>query len=154
MGKKRKRVQLTEDEIWDDSALLRSWQDALDEYQVNQLRFMSYFTDESSSITASMLKERMSKAFCARQNLTIMPRRKRSDQRDLRMAMLHPIARWKMEKSMNRTMLDLMRNTLLVLARTHRYSRSILSFRFGSLQGPLTLLRCTPRRGISQNDLQ
>lgn len=34
MGKKRKREQLTQDEIWDDSALLKSWQDALDEYQV------------------------------------------------------------------------------------------------------------------------
>ncbi|ERF71186.1 hypothetical protein EPUS_06015 [Endocarpon pusillum Z07020] len=33
MGKKRKREQLTQDEVWDDSALLKSWQDALDEYQ-------------------------------------------------------------------------------------------------------------------------
>ena len=34
MGKKRKRAELTQDEVWDDSALLRSWQDALEEYQV------------------------------------------------------------------------------------------------------------------------
>jgi hypothetical protein len=33
--KKRKQEPLTQEEIWDDSALLRSWQEALDEYQVS-----------------------------------------------------------------------------------------------------------------------
>lgn len=32
--RKRKRDDLTEEEIWDDSALLHSWQDAVDEYEV------------------------------------------------------------------------------------------------------------------------
>ncbi len=34
MAKKRKRGQLNQAEVWDDSALLKSWQDALEEYQV------------------------------------------------------------------------------------------------------------------------
>lgn len=38
MGKKRKRGAMTQAEIWDDSALLRSWQEALDEYQVSGLK--------------------------------------------------------------------------------------------------------------------
>lgn len=33
MGKKKKK-QLTHAEIWDDSALLQSWDDALEEYKV------------------------------------------------------------------------------------------------------------------------
>ncbi len=32
MGKKRK--QLSQAEVWDDSALVQSWNDALDEYKV------------------------------------------------------------------------------------------------------------------------
>ena len=32
MGKKRK--QLSQAEVWDDSALIQSWDDALDEYKV------------------------------------------------------------------------------------------------------------------------
>ena len=35
MGKKRK--QLTHAEIWDDSALVDAWNDALEEYQVRPL---------------------------------------------------------------------------------------------------------------------
>jgi survival motor neuron SMN-like protein len=31
MGKKR---ELTQDEIWDDSALVRSWDEAVEEYKV------------------------------------------------------------------------------------------------------------------------
>ena len=33
MGKKKKK-QLTQAEIWDDSALLQSWDEALEEYKV------------------------------------------------------------------------------------------------------------------------
>lgn len=34
MGKK-KNVSMTHEEIWDDSALMQSWDDAVDEYQVS-----------------------------------------------------------------------------------------------------------------------
>ena len=36
MGKKRKA--LSQEEIWDDSALIQSWDDALEEYKVDQGR--------------------------------------------------------------------------------------------------------------------
>lgn len=48
-----------------------------------------------------MQKERMLKTFCVRQNLMTMPRSKTAHHHDLWMAMLHPVATWKMEKSMN-----------------------------------------------------
>jgi hypothetical protein len=35
--KKRKAGQVAHEEIWDDSALLRSWQEAVDEYNVRDL---------------------------------------------------------------------------------------------------------------------
>jgi hypothetical protein len=35
MGK-NKNVSLTHEEIWDDSALVQSWDDAVEEYQVSQ----------------------------------------------------------------------------------------------------------------------
>lgn len=36
MGKKRKvkNKELTQEEIWDDSALIQSWDDAVEEYKV------------------------------------------------------------------------------------------------------------------------
>lgn len=34
--KKQKQRPLTHDEVWDDSALLRSWDDAVREYEVRQ----------------------------------------------------------------------------------------------------------------------
>jgi hypothetical protein len=35
MGKNKKAKPLTQEEIWDDSALLQSWDDAVEEYQVS-----------------------------------------------------------------------------------------------------------------------
>lgn len=34
MGKNKKKVTLTHAEVWDDSALVQSWDDAVEEYQV------------------------------------------------------------------------------------------------------------------------
>lgn len=34
MGKKNKPKELTHEEIWDDSALVRSWDEAVEEYKV------------------------------------------------------------------------------------------------------------------------
>jgi hypothetical protein len=102
MGKRRKREQLTQDEIWDDSALLRSWQDALDEYQVSDLGSISLFTHRHSFITASTPKERMLKTFCARPNPPIMSRRKTSLQHDPWMARPHSMVTLRREKSMSR----------------------------------------------------
>jgi hypothetical protein len=34
MGKKKKQRELTQAEIWDDSALIRSWDEAVEEYNV------------------------------------------------------------------------------------------------------------------------
>lgn len=36
MGKK-KNVSMTHEEIWDDSALMQSWDDAVEEYQVSSV---------------------------------------------------------------------------------------------------------------------
>jgi hypothetical protein len=35
MGKNKKAKTLTQEEIWDDSALLQSWDEAVEEYQVS-----------------------------------------------------------------------------------------------------------------------
>lgn len=35
MGKKKRSGPLSHEEIWDDSALVRSWDDAVEEYQVS-----------------------------------------------------------------------------------------------------------------------
>jgi hypothetical protein len=102
MGKRRKREQLTQDEIWDDSALLKSWQGALDEYQVSDLGSISLITHRHSFITASTPKARMLKTFCARQNPPITSRRKMSLQHDLWMARHQSMATLRREKSMSR----------------------------------------------------
>lgn len=34
MGKPKDEKPLTHEEIWDDSSLVRSWEDAVEEYQV------------------------------------------------------------------------------------------------------------------------
>jgi hypothetical protein len=73
MGKKRRREQLSQEEIWDDSALLKSWQDALDEYQVSDLHGSSCLTNISSFTTASMSKETMLKTFCGGHKLMAVP---------------------------------------------------------------------------------
>ena len=54
MGKKRK--QLSHAEIWDDSALVQSWDEALAEYKVlqNTLLDIIYLLIQLSSITAYM----------------------------------------------------------------------------------------------------
>ena len=54
MGKKRK--QLSHAEIWDDSALVQSWDEALAEYKVLQNRLLDiiYLLIQLSSITAYM----------------------------------------------------------------------------------------------------
>ena len=54
MGKKRK--ELSQAEVWDDSALLQSWDEALAEYKVvfSSVRF-NYLLISNSSTTASML---------------------------------------------------------------------------------------------------
>ena len=55
MGKKRKA--LSQEEIWDDSALIQSWDDALEEYKVESGREsfeLNSFTDYCSYITAFM----------------------------------------------------------------------------------------------------
>jgi hypothetical protein len=36
MGKSKSAKDLTHEEIWDDSALVRSWDDAVEEYQVRR----------------------------------------------------------------------------------------------------------------------
>ena len=36
MGKSKRAKDLTHEEIWDDSALVRSWDDAVEEYQVRR----------------------------------------------------------------------------------------------------------------------
>lgn len=66
MGKKKKQ-QVSQAEIWDDSALIRSWDDALAEYKV-RLPAMAYskrrFAEEAHSyITVSMLAANESKMF-------------------------------------------------------------------------------------------
>ena len=54
MGKKRK--QLSHAEIWDDSALVQSWDEALAEYKVlqNTSLDVTYLLIRRSSITAYM----------------------------------------------------------------------------------------------------
>jgi hypothetical protein len=37
MGKNKKVSSMTHEEIWDDSALVQSWDDAVEEYQVSQV---------------------------------------------------------------------------------------------------------------------
>jgi len=37
MGKTKHAKALTHEEIWDDSALVRSWEEAVEEYQVSLL---------------------------------------------------------------------------------------------------------------------
>jgi hypothetical protein len=41
MGKSKRAKDLTHEEIWDDSALVRSWDDAVEEYQVRPVKISS-----------------------------------------------------------------------------------------------------------------
>ena len=57
---------LTEEEIWDDSALVRTWDESVEEYQVRTTlrRHVIYIADEpDSSTTASMPRVKMSRMF-------------------------------------------------------------------------------------------
>lgn len=53
-----KRKELSQAEIWDDSALLRSWDEALEEYKVCALSTKRRYSEDTltiySYITASM----------------------------------------------------------------------------------------------------
>ena len=63
MGKKRKH--LSHEEIWDDSALVDSWDLALQEYQVSnhELDVVGHWLTFSSCIIAFMPAEKESKMF-------------------------------------------------------------------------------------------
>lgn len=62
MGKSKNDQSLTHEEIWDDSALVHSWDEAVEEYKVRKdyLSRDRYLTDivDDSSITAYMLRAR------------------------------------------------------------------------------------------------
>lgn len=69
-SKKKSSRPLTHEEIWDDSALVRSWDEAVEEYKVraphNYSRDLSLTAARKlvdSSTTASMLEERTWKMF-------------------------------------------------------------------------------------------
>lgn len=60
MGAKRK--ELSQAEVWDDTALLQSWNDALEEYKASLMSPVAYsFTNFFSSTTAFMPKANASK---------------------------------------------------------------------------------------------
>ena len=63
MGKSTNDKSLTHEEIWDDSALVQSWDEAVEEYKVRQISHSRDLdlTDlvDASSITASMPRGRM-----------------------------------------------------------------------------------------------
>lgn len=74
MGKKRKvkNKELTQEEIWDDSALIQSWDDAVEEYKVGCFPFHLYTihvipsNSSISSITAFMRGVKTSMMFCVK----------------------------------------------------------------------------------------
>lgn len=64
MGKSKRSKDLTHEEIWDDSALVRSWDDAVEEYQVRSASHNSrdrYLTVHRSSTTAFKQRVKMLK---------------------------------------------------------------------------------------------
>lgn len=67
MGKSKHDQSLTHEEIWDDSALVQSWDDAVEEYKVCQIIYSRdhYPTDlvDDSSITAYMPRGRILRMF-------------------------------------------------------------------------------------------
>jgi hypothetical protein len=93
MGKARNSNRpLTQEEIWDDSALVQSWDEAVEEYKV---RFLYLSRDYSNTfnrcIIASMPKERTLKTFSEKQRLQRMPGRIR-----MYSSRMKPSTPWKM----------------------------------------------------------